>query len=174
MAPAPSPRDPLDDPMAEFLRAIDEYLTIRLDYEPPTMQTSTDGGVEALKRVWEEGKQNIRKFHSVISGVQPEMTERLQLMVQRGEVLLGLTNDSFIVDYVNGLTGLLTETNADVDRLTATLSKAAESIWGFIALVMATAGIKARMDPRAQQIATMRNDLRVYYYEMRTPPPRSA
>lgn len=174
MAPAPCPNDPLDDPMAEFLSTIDEYQTMRFDYEPPTTQASTEGGLEAFRRAWEEGKQNIRKLHAAIIGAQPELKDCLHLIRQRGEVILGLTEDSFIVDYVNGLMGLLAENNAEVDRLTATLAKAAESIWGFLALIMEMAGIKARVIPRDQQIATMKNDLIVYYYEMRTPPRDSA
>lgn len=168
---SPHPKDPLDDPIAHFVRAVDEFLATNLDFEPPP-QASNEGGLEALKRNWEELKRAIRKIHASIAGAQPEFTERLRLIAARGVVVLDLTDDPYIVNPVNDLMRMASELRADIDKLETILGKAT-SILGVVVMVLEMAGIKARITPLQSQIAAARDDL-IAYNLMRTPPPESA
>jgi hypothetical protein len=55
---APLPKDPLDEPIAEFVRAVDEFLSMKLDLEPPDQiaPLGPNSSWEDVKRVWEESK----------------------------------------------------------------------------------------------------------------------
>jgi hypothetical protein len=172
--PAPQPKDPLDDPIAEFVRAVDEFLSMKLDFEPPQQiaPAGPDGSWEDVKRVWEEGKGAIRKAHASFVGVQPEITERLEVVAAKGSVVLELTDDPHIVGPVNDLMRLMSEVRAEINRLESTLGKAA-SVLGFVSLILEAVGLKTRLVPLSAQIVAARDAL-IAYNLMRTPPLDSA
>jgi hypothetical protein len=107
--PAPQPKDPLDDPIAEFVRAIDEFLSMNLDFDspPPIQPAGPNPTWDDIKRVWEDSKRALRKAHGSFVGVQPEITERLEVVTVKGAVVLELTDDPHIVGPVNDLMELM-------------------------------------------------------------------
>lgn len=171
---APLPKDPLDEPIAEFVRAVDEFLSMKLDLEPPDQiaPLGPNSSWEDVKRVWEESKRVIRKAHASFVGVQPEVTERLELVAVKGSIVLELTDDPHIVGPINDLMRLMSEVRAEISRLESTLGKAA-SVLGFVTLILEMAGLKTRLVPLSAQIVAARDAL-IAYNLMRTPPRDSA
>ena len=82
--PAPQPKDPLDDPIARFVTAVNEFLAMKADVDPLPKQPRTQNPIEDLMRNWEEFKRHIRSCHEAMVGAQPEAEERLQTIVSVG------------------------------------------------------------------------------------------
>ena len=158
----------------EFVRAVDEFLSMKLDFEPPDQiaPLGPNSSWEDVKRVWEESKRVIRKAHASFVGVQPEITERLELVAVKGSIVLELTDDPHIVGPINDLMRLMSEVRAEISRLESTLGKAA-SVLGFVTLILEMAGLKTRLVPLSAQIVAARDAL-IAYNLMRTPPRDSA
>lgn len=171
--PTPRPKDPLDDPIAEFVQAVDDFLSMNLDFDAPTpVASNPNGGWDEVKRVWEEVKRALRKAHVSIVGVQPEVTERLEVVTVKGAVVLELTKDPHIVGPVNDLMELMAEVRAVVNKLESLLGKAA-SVLGFVTLILEVVGLKARLEPLSARIVAARDNL-IAYNLLRQPPPDSA
>jgi hypothetical protein len=105
-------------------------------------------------------------------GVQPGISERLELVSTKGAVVLDLTDDPYIVGPVNELTELMVEVRGVITHMGSVLGKAA-SVFGFVALVLEYAGLKARIAPLSTRIVAARDAL-IAYNLMRTPPRDSA
>lgn len=167
------PKDPLDDPIAEFVQAVDSFLSMNLDLETPApIASNPNGGLDEVKRVWEEGKKALRRLHVSFTGVQPEVTERLDAISAKGSIVLSLTEDPHIIDPVNELMGLASEVRGLNDRLGSALGKA-ESVLGFVFLFLELAGIKTRLEPLSARIAAARDNL-ISYNLMRARPDEPA
>jgi hypothetical protein len=171
---APLPKDPLDEPIAEFVRAVDEFLSMNLDFDtpPPIEPAGLNPTWAFIQRVWEDAKRAIRKAHASFVGVQPEVTERLEVVTVKGAVVLELTDDPHIVGPVNDLMELMVEVRTVITRLESTLGKAA-SVLGFVTLILEVVGLKARLVPLSARIVAARDAL-IAYNLMRTPPRYSA
>jgi hypothetical protein len=171
---APQPKDPLDDPIAEFVREIDQFLSMKLDFDtpPPIEPAGANPTWADIQRVWEDAKRALRKAHASFLGVQPEVTERLEAVTVKGTVILGLTDDPHIVTPVNDLMELMAEVRAVITRLESTLGKAA-SLLGFVTLILEVVGLKARLVPLSARIVAARDNL-VAYNLMRESPRDSA
>jgi hypothetical protein len=171
---APLPKNPLDDPIAEFVRAIDEFLSMNLDFDtPPPIEPAGPNPTWAdIQRVWEDAKRAIRRAHASFVGVQPEVTERLEVVTVKGAVVLELTDDPHIVGPVNDLMELMVEVRAVITKLESTLGKAA-SVLGFVTLILEVVGLKARLVPLSARIVAARDNL-IAYNLMRQPPRDSA
>jgi hypothetical protein len=171
---APLPNDPLDNPIAEFVQAIDEFLSMNLDFDtPPPIQPAGPNPTWAdIQRVWEDCKHAIRKAHTSFVGVQPGITERLEVVGVKGAVVLDLTDDPHIVGPVNELVELMVEVRGVIDHMGSVLGKAA-SVFGFIALVLEYAGLKDRIVPLSARIVAARDAL-IAYNLMRPRPPYPA
>ncbi|PVA74273.1 hypothetical protein [Mycobacteroides abscessus] len=173
--PAPQPKDPLDDPIAEFVQAIDDFLSVNLNFDtpPPIDRTGPNKTTWAdIQRAWEDLKRALRKAHASLVGVQPEVMERLEVVATTGATVLELTEDPCIVGPVNDLLALMEEMRTVITRLESTLGKAA-SVLGVLALLFEAAGLKSRLDPLSSRIATARDNL-IAYNLMRPHPPESA
>lgn len=167
------PKDPLDDPIAEFVQAVDEFLAMNLDFEAPAPITSDpNGGWDEVKRIWEHTKQAVRKLHTSFVGVQPEVNERLEVVSAKGSVVLGLTDDPLITGPTNELMALASQVGGEINKFGSVLAKAA-SVLGFFAMMLELAGMKKRLEPLSARITAARDAL-IAYNLMRTRPPEPA
>src|SRR5262245_38139525 len=123
----PKKKDLLDDPIAEFVEAIDGFLSMNLDFDnPPEIPPAGPNPTWAdIQRVWEDCKHAIRKAHASFMGVQPGISERLELVCGKGAVVLELTDDPHIVGPVNELTELMVEVRSVITHMGSVLGKAA-------------------------------------------------
>lgn len=171
---APLPKDPLDEPIAEFVQATDRFLSMNLDFDspPPIKPAGPNPTWADIQRVWEDAKRALRKAHASFVGVQPEVTERLEVVTAKGAVVLELTDDPNIVGPVNDLMGLMEEVRTVITKLESTLGKA-ESVLGFVTLILEVAGLKTRLVPLSARIRVARDSL-IAYNIMRQPPRDSA
>lgn len=171
---APSPKDPLDDPIAEFVQAVDGFLSTNLDFDalPPNEHAGSNPTWADIQRKWEDTKRAMRKLHTSLVGVQPEVTERLEVVTVKGAVVLSLTDDPHIVGPVNELMELMGEVRAVVTKLESLVGKAA-SVLGFVVLILEVVGLKARLVPLSARIVAARDNL-IAYNLLRQPPPESA
>jgi len=168
------PKDPLDGPINQFVQAVDDFLTMNLEFDnPPEIPSAGPNPTWAdVQRVWEDCKHALRKAHASFMGVQPEITERLEIVCGKGAVVLDLTEDPNIVGPVAELTELMVEVRGVITHMGTALGKAA-SVLGFFALVMEYAGLKNRIPPLSARVVVARDAL-IAYNLMRTPPPESA
>jgi hypothetical protein len=167
---APLPNDPLDIPIAEFVAAIDAFLSVNPDFDPPEIAPAAT--LADLQRVWEDCKHLIRKAHASFVGVQPEVTVRLEAVAAKGAVVLELTADPLIVDPVTELMELMVEVRGVIDHIGSVLGKAASAL-GFVALLLEYAGLKTRIPPLSARVVAARDAL-IAYNLMRPRPGHSA
>lgn len=153
---APLPKDPLDDAIAAFVQAVDEFLSTNLDFDTPAPVQPGD-----LKRMWEDIKQGLRKLHVALVGVKPEVAERLEVVMAKGAVVLDLTDDPQIIGPVNELMALMAEVRTVVTKLESLVGKAA-SVLGFLALILEVVGLKSGLAPLSVRIVTARDNLIAY------------
>ncbi|KUI26564.1 hypothetical protein AU196_02835 [Mycobacterium sp. IS-1742] len=172
--PVPVPRDSLDEPIAEFVQAVDDFLSMNLAFDelPPIEPAGPNPSWADIQRVWEDSKRAIRKAHASILGVQPEVAERLEVVTVKGTLVLELTDDPYIVGPVSELVELMAEVRAVVTKLESLFGKAA-SVLGFVVLILEVVGLKDRLVPLSARIATARDNL-IAYNLLRQPPPGSA
>lgn len=168
---APLPKDRLDEPVAQFVAAVKHFLDKeKVEVEPP-IQVRTQNPIENLVRNWEEIKRHIRRVHQALVGAEPEGKGRLQAIVSRGSVVIGLTDDPYIVGPVEGLVRMATEEQAEIGNFIERLGRAT-SLATVLQLFAEAAGFGSRTADRRQAISTALNDLTAYYLLM--PPPDSA
>lgn len=170
---APLPKDPLDDLIAEFVTAVNEFLAFKAaDVDPPMPPTKTQNPIEDIKRSWEELKRQLRKCHEVLVGAEPEVDERLQKIVSVGSEVIALTDDRHIVCPIEDLVRMATEQRVDIKNAAKRLGDAT-SILTVLALLGELAGFGQRAVSRKKEIATTLDALTAYYL-LQMPPRDSA
>jgi hypothetical protein len=154
----PRPIEPLDDPITEFLRAIDDFVEFKVEEEQQTQQQTT---LEDIKR-------HIQKSYALLVGAKPEIDGRLDRILAIGATVVSLTDDPFIVGPVGDLAGILSEYRADIERATSWMARVTSG-WGVFGLGLKLLGYQSRKTSRLQQIAAKKDDLEAYYL-MQLPP----
>lgn len=94
--------------------------------------------------------------------MQPEVTERLEVVTVKGAIVLGLTD----------LVELMAEVRTVVAKLESLFGKAA-SVLGFVTLILEMVGLKGRLVPLSPRIEAARDNL-IAYNLLRQPPRDSA
>src|SRR5260370_24673973 len=99
---APLPKDPLDDPIARFRAAVEEFLAMKADLDPPTKH-NTGNPLQDLMQNWDEFKRHIQRSREALIGRQPEIAQRLESIISVGCEIKTLTDDPNIVNPVNAV-----------------------------------------------------------------------
>lgn len=170
--PAPQPKDPLDDPIARFVTAVNDFLVIRADVGPPPTRSRTQNPIDDLMRNWEALKAHLRKCHAALVGAEPEVDERLQRIVSVGNEILDLTDDVLITTPVQDLVRMASEERNEIRNVIARLGDAT-SVPTVLALVGELVGVSSRTKERHLQIARTLDALTAYFL-IRMPPQDSA
>lgn len=168
---APLPKDPLDEPIARFVTAVNEFLAMKADVDPPPKHR-TGNPLEDLQQNWAEFKRHLGRCHEALVGAQPEVAERLEAIVSVGCEIKALTDDPNIVTPVNDLVRMATEERAEIGNIIPRIGNAT-SFPTVMALIGELLGLGSRSVTRRQEIARRLNDLTAYFL-MRTPPRDSA
>ena len=168
---APLPKNPLDDPIARFVTAVNEFLAMKADVDPPPKHR-TGNPWDDLQRNWEEFKRHIRRCHEALVGAQPEVAQRLENIISVGCEIKALTDDPNIVNPVDGVVMRATDERAEIGNIIPRMANAT-SFPTVMSLIGELLGLGTRTVTRRKEIATKLNDLTAYFL-MRTPPRDSA
>ena len=108
---APLPKDPLDDLIAEFVTAVNEFLAFKAaDVDPPMPPTKTQNPIEDIKRSWEElGSGNSASATRCSWVLYQKSTNGWQKIVSVGSEVIALTDDRHIVCPIEDLVRMATE-----------------------------------------------------------------
>jgi hypothetical protein len=166
----PQPKDPLDDPIARFVTAVNEFLALKRDVDPPPKH-STGNALQDLMQNWEEFKRHIRRCHEALVGAQPEVAERLEAIVSVGCEIKALTDDPNIVNPVDGVVIRAMDERAEIGNIIPSMANAT-SFPAVMSLIGELLGLGTRTINRRKEIANMLNDLTAYF--LLRPPPRDS
>jgi hypothetical protein len=168
---APLPIDPLDEPITEFVTAVNGFLAMKADVDPP-LKHNTGNPVQDLQQNWEEIKRHIRRCHEALVGVQPEVAQRLDAIVLVGSEINALTDDPNIVNPVNAVVMRATDERAEVGNIIPRMANAT-SFPTVMSLLGELLGLGTRTITRRKEIASSLDALTAYYL-LRMPPRDSA
>lgn len=167
---APLPKDPLDDPVARFVTAVNEFLAMDANVDPAPKH-NTGNPLQDLMQNWEEFKRHIQRSREALIGAQPERHERLEAIVSLGTEIKALTDDPFIVNPVNGVVIRATDERAEFGNIIPRMANAT-SFPTVMSLIGDLLGFGTRTIARRKEIADMLNDLTAYF--LLRPPPRDS
>lgn len=170
--PAPRPIDPLDDPISRFCTAVNAFLAMSVDVDPPVKISGSQNPFEHIQRNWEEFKRHIQRSREALIGVQDERLERLEAILSVANEIKALTGDPYIVSPVDGVAMRATDERAEFGNIIPAMSSAT-SVPTVLALIGELLGFGTRTIARRQEIAKLLNDLTAYYL-MKSPPRDSA
>lgn len=169
--PNPQPKDPLDDLVANFVNATNQFLALNADVNP-SPKHDTGNPLQDLMQNWDEFKKHIQRSREALVGAQPERRGRLEAIVSIGSKIKSHTDDEFIVNPVDGVVTRATDELAEFGNIIPLMAKAT-SISTVVSLIGELLGFGTRTIARRKEIADLLNDLQAYYL-MRPQPPESA
>jgi hypothetical protein len=167
----PLPKDPLDDPIARFVTAVNEFLAIKATGVDPPQQIKTGNFMHDLTQNWEEFKRHLGRCHTALVGAQPEVAQRLEAIISVGREIKALTDDPNIVNPVNGVVTRATDERAEVGSIIPRIGNAT-SFPTVMSLIAELLGFGTRSATRRKEIADLLNDLTAYF--LMKPPPRES
>jgi hypothetical protein len=170
--PQPQRKDPLDEPIARFVAAVNEFLAMKADVDPLPTQPRIDNPLQDLMRNWEEFKRHLGRCHTALVGAQPEVAQRLEKIISVGNEIKSLTDDPNIVNPVNGVVMRAMDERAEMGNIIPRIANAT-SIPTVMSLIGELLGLGTRTITRRKEIAGMLNDLTAYFL-MRPPARESA
>lgn len=165
---APLPKDPLDDPIARFVTAVNEFLTIKSVEVDPPQQIKTGNFMHDLTQNWEEFKRHLGRCHTALVGAQPEVAQRLEAIISVGNEIKSLTDEVDIVNPVNGVVTRVTDERAEIGSIIPRIGDAT-SFSTIMSLIGELLGFGNRSVERRKEITKLLNDLTVFFL-LRPPP----
>jgi hypothetical protein len=161
---------PLDDPIARFDIAVNEFLSMRRNVDPPPKH-DTGNPLQDLMQNWEEAKRHIQRCREALVGAQPEVTDRLEAIISVGNEIKALTDDPNIVKPVDGVVIRATDERAEIGNIIPSMARAT-SIPTVMSLLGELLGLGTRSVARRREILKLLTDLRAYF--LLQPPPQTA
>ncbi|WP_131813716.1 hypothetical protein [Mycolicibacterium fortuitum] len=162
MFAAPKPSDPLDDLIARFVTAVNEFLTTKAHVDPPPPKQNTGNPWDDLQRNWEEFKRHIRRCYEALVGAQPEVAQRLDVIVSLGCEIKALTDDPNITNPVDGVVVRATDERAEVGNIIPRMANAT-SFPTVMSLIGELLGLGTRTVARRKEIHAQLDALTAYY-----------
>jgi hypothetical protein len=167
----PLPKDPLDDLVARFVSATNEFLALNADVDPAPRH-DTGNPLLDLMHNWDEFKRHIQRSREALIGAEPERRARLDVIVDVGCEIKALTEDYHITNPVDGVVMRATDERAEFGNIIPVMAKAT-SFSAVMSLIGELLGFGTRTIARRKEIADLLNDLQAYYL-LRPHPPESA
>ncbi|OSC26725.1 hypothetical protein B8W69_16115 [Mycobacterium vulneris] len=169
--PAPQPKDPLDDPIARFVTAVNEFIAMKRDVDPPSKH-NTGNPIQDLMQNWQEFKRHIQRCREALVGAQPEVAQRLEQIISVGREIKALTDDPNIVNPVDAVVIRATDERAEIGNIIPRMANAT-SFATVMSLIGELFGLGTRTVTRRKEIAKALDDLTAYFL-LRMPPRDSA
>lgn len=170
--PQPRPIDPLDDLIARFVTATNEFLAMKANVDPPEQITRTQNPIEDIMRGWEELKRHLQRCRVAMLGAEPEVAQRLENMIKVGNEIKSLTDDHHITNPVDGVVMRAIDERAVIGNVIQRLGNAT-SFPTVMSTFVDLAGFGKDSAARRKEIAKLLDDLQAYYL-LRPEPPASA
>lgn len=170
--PTPRPIDPLDDPIYRFVAAVNAYLAVTANVDPPAKISGSQNPLEHIQRNWDEFKRHIQRSREALLGMQDERREHLETIVSIGVEIKALTDDPCIVNPVDGVVVRATDERAELGNIIPHMANAT-SVPTVMSLIGELFGFGTRALARRREITKMLDDLTAYFL-LRPPPRQSA
>ena len=167
---APLPKDPLDDPITRFVTAVNEFLAMKADVDPPPKH-NTGNPIDDLMRNWEEFKRHLQRCREALLGAEPEVAQRLESIISVGNEIKALTDDPNITAPVDSVVMRAIDERADIGNIITRLANAT-SLPTVLSMIVDLAGFGKSSLTRRREIVVMLNNLTAYF--LLRPPPRDS